>query len=210
MINEINEKNPQKRIINQTAEILKDGGIVIFPTDTVYSYGCDVSNKKAIDKLYHIKNISKSKPLSFLFSDISEISHYVRNVSNTAFKIMKSAVPGPYTFIFQASKLVPKMIINKQKTIGIRIPDNNIVLELVKALGNPILSTTVHDLAGNIIASPVKLEKLYSNQVESILDAGEKISEMSTVIDLSSGNAIVIREGKGKIFFDAEYKEVVK
>ncbi|HQK08294.1 MAG TPA: L-threonylcarbamoyladenylate synthase, partial [Spirochaetota bacterium] len=124
MIVLINETNPQKRFIKKAKEVLEEGGIVIFPTDTVYAYGCDINDKRAIKRLYQIKKIPVNKPLSFIFSDISEISKFVRNVSDSAFKIMKKAFPGPYTFIFQASKLVPKIAITNQKTIGVRIPDN--------------------------------------------------------------------------------------
>lgn len=204
MIVLINEINPQKRFIKKAKEILEEGGIIIFPTDTVYAYGCDINDKRAIERLYHIKRIPKNKPLSFIFSDISEISQYVRNVSDQAFKIMKKAFPGPYTFIFQASKLVPKIAITNQKTIGVRIPDNNIALELVQALGHPIMTASVSTKEGDYVIDPVDLDKEYRNAVDMILSCGPKASDPSTVVDFSGGDIRIIRKGKGKLFFIEE------
>ncbi|NMB64199.1 MAG: threonylcarbamoyl-AMP synthase [Spirochaetes bacterium] len=204
MIVLINESNPQKRFIKKAKEILEEGGIIIFPTDTVYAYGCDINDKRAIERLYHIKRIPKNKPLSFIFSDISEISQYVRNVSDQAFKIMKKAFPGPYTFIFQASKLVPKIAITNQKTIGVRIPDNNIALELVQALGHPIMTASVSTKEGDYVIDPVDLDKEYRNAVDMILSCGPKASDPSTVVDFSGGDIKIVRKGKGELFFIEE------
>lgn len=204
MIVLINEINPQKRFIKKAKEILEEGGIIIFPTDTVYAYGCDINDKRAIERLYHIKRIPKNKPLSFIFSDISEISQYVRNVSDQAFKIMKKAFPGPYTFIFQASKLVPKIAITNQKTIGVRIPDNNIALELVQALGYPIMTASVSTKEGDYVIDPVDLDKEYRNAVDMILSCGPKASDPSTVVDFSGGDIKIVRKGKGELFFIEE------
>ncbi|OHD63622.1 MAG: threonylcarbamoyl-AMP synthase, partial [Spirochaetes bacterium RBG_13_51_14] len=140
-------------------------------------------------------------PLSFIFSDISGISDYARNISDRAFTIMKKAFPGPYTLIFKATKLVPKVAITNQKTIGVRIPDNNIALDLVRALGRPIMSASVSTAGGEYIVEPQDLEKRYRNEVDLVIDAGPKISEPSTVIDLTEGNPVIIRQGKGEIFF---------
>ncbi|MGQ9843326.1 MAG: L-threonylcarbamoyladenylate synthase [Spirochaetota bacterium] len=204
MIVLINENNPQKRFIKKAKEILEEGGIIIFPTDTVYAYGCDINDKRAIERLYQIKRIPKNKPLSFIFSDISEISQYVRNVSDNAFKIMKKALPGPYTFIFQASKLVPKIAITNQKTIGVRIPDNHIALELEQALGHPIMTASVSTKEGDYIIDPMDLDKEYRNAVDMILSCGAKVSAPSTVIDFSGGDMTIIRKGKGELFFIKE------
>jgi tRNA threonylcarbamoyl adenosine modification protein (Sua5/YciO/YrdC/YwlC family) len=204
MIVLINENNPQKRFIKKAKEILEEGGIIIFPTDTVYAYGCDINDKRAIERLYHIKHIPKNKPLSFIFSDISEISQYVRNVSDQAFKIMKKAFPGPYTFIFQASKLVPKIAITNQKTIGVRIPDNNIALELVQALGHPIMTASVSTKEGDYVIDPVDLDKEYRNAVDMILSCGPKATDPSTVVDFSGGDIKIVRKGKGELFFIEE------
>lgn len=201
MIFVINETNPQPRLINKTKDILEDGGIIVFPTDTVYAYGCDIKNKRAIERIYHLKKMEKHKPLSFIFTDISEISNYARNVSDNAYKIMKKAFPGPYTFIFQASKLVPKMVFTNQKTVGARIPDNRIAIEIVKALGRPLLATSVSNPSGEYIIEPKDLEKNYRNQVDLVIDCGPKISSPSTIVDMTGDTFHIIREGKGEIFF---------
>jgi tRNA threonylcarbamoyl adenosine modification protein (Sua5/YciO/YrdC/YwlC family) len=201
MIFVINEKNPQQRLIQKVKECLEDGGIIVFPTDTVYAYGCDIKDKRAIERIYRLKKLDKRKPLSFIFTDISEIADYVRNVSDDAFKIMKKAFPGPYTFIFKASKLVPKIVMTNQKTIGVRIPDNNIALDIVRAFGRPILATSVFTLSGEYLIDPRELEKVYRNEVDIVIDAGPKIAEPSTVVDFSEDSIEIIREGKGKIFF---------
>jgi len=201
MIFIINEQNPQKRLIDKAVEVLREGGVIVYPTDTVYAYGCDINDKRAIEKIYWIKKIGRNKPLSFIFSDISEISDYVRNISDKAFKIMKRAFPGPYTLIFKATKLVPKVAITNQKTIGVRIPDDKIALALVRTLGRPIMSASVNTANGEYIVEPKDLEKIYRNEVDLVIDAGPKISEPSTIIDLTEGSPVVIREGKGEIFF---------
>jgi len=201
MIFIINEQNPQKRLIDKAVEVLREGGVIIYPTDTVYAYGCDINDKRAIEKIYWIKKIGRNKPLSFIFSDISEISDYVRNISDRAFKIMKRAFPGPYTLIFKATKLVPKVAITNQKTIGVRIPDDRIAMALVRTLGRPIMSASVNTANGEYIVEPKDLEKIYRNEVDLVIDAGPKISEPSTIIDLTEGVPVIIREGKGEIFF---------
>ena len=201
MIFVVHEQNPQKRLIDKAVEILKQGGVIIFPTDTVYAYGCDINDRRAIEKIYWIKQIGRNKPLSFIFSDISEISEYVRNISDRAFKIMKKALPGPYTLIFKATKLVPKIAITNQKTIGVRIPNNAIALALVRALGRPIMCASVNTTAGEYIVEPRDLEAIYRNEVDLVIDAGPRISEPSTVVDLTEGDPVIVREGKGEIFF---------
>lgn len=201
MIFVINEQNPQARLINKTKEILEEGGVIIFPTDTVYAYGCDIKDKRAIERIYRLKKMDKKKPLSFIFNDISEISEYVRNVSDEAFKIMKKALPGPYTFIFKASRLVPKIVVTNQKTIGVRIPDNNIAMEIVRALGRPILATSVYNLSGEYLIDPRELEKVYRNEVDLVIDAGPRPAEPSTIVDISDDKIEIIRIGKGEIFF---------
>jgi tRNA threonylcarbamoyl adenosine modification protein (Sua5/YciO/YrdC/YwlC family) len=197
----INEQNPQKRLIDKARDILDSGGVIVYPTDTVYALGCDLKNKNAIERIYRIKKIGHNKPLSFIFPEISWISEYVKNMSDNAFKIMKKTLPGPYTFIFQASKLIPKIALTNQKTIGVRIPDNNVSLELTRALGRPIISASVNTLEGEYIIEPDNLEKHIANEVDLIINSGPKVSEPSTVIDFSGDEPIIIREGKGKINF---------
>jgi len=198
---EIHELNPQKRLIEKACEVLQNGGIILYPTDTVYALGCDIRKKNAIEKIYRIKKIDKKKPLSIILSDISTISKYTKFVSNDAFKIMKKALPGPYTFIFKASKLVPELLITNQKTIGVRIPDNKIASELVKTLDSPILSTSVNTPEGDYVIDPDNLNKELENQIDLIINVGIKISNPSTVIDFSADNIDVIRKGKGDLFF---------
>jgi len=201
MIFVINEQNPQSRLVNKTVEILEEGGVIVFPTDTVYAYGCDIKDKRAIERIYRLKKMEKHKPLSFIFTEISEISDYARHISDDAYKIMKKAFPGPYTFIFKASKLVPKVVVTNQKTVGVRIPDNNIAIEIVKALGRPLLATSVSNISGDYIVEPKDLEKIYRNEVDLVIDCGPKISSPSTVVDMTEETFRVLREGKGEIFF---------
>jgi tRNA threonylcarbamoyl adenosine modification protein (Sua5/YciO/YrdC/YwlC family) len=204
MIFVINEQNPQKRLIQKAKEMLEQGGVIIYPTDTVYAYGCDINDKRAIERIYRIKKIARNKPLSFIFSEVAEIHEYVRNISDVAFKIMKKALPGPYTFIFKASKMVPRIAITNQKTIGIRIPDNNVALDLVRALGRPIMSASVSMSSGDYIIEPGDLEKVSRNEVDLVIDCGPKISHPSTVIDFSEGKVSIVRRGKGELFFVEE------
>lgn len=201
MIFVINEDNPQKRFIEKARAILEDGGIIIFPTDTVYAYGCDIKDKRAIERIYRLKKMDRKKPISFIFSGLSEISAYTRNISDEHFKIMKKALPGPYTFIHNASKLVPGIVVTNQKTIGVRIPDHNIPLDLVRALGRPILATSINTSEGEYLINPCDLEKVCRNEVDLVLDAGPKVSSPSTVVDMSKGGLDIIREGKGELFF---------
>jgi tRNA threonylcarbamoyl adenosine modification protein (Sua5/YciO/YrdC/YwlC family) len=201
MILAIHDKNPQQRLVDQACQVLDKGGIIIYPTDTVYAYGCDIRHKSAIEKVYRIKKIDKKKPLSFVFQDISSISDYAKNVSNEAFKIMKRALPGPYTFIFSATKLVPAIVSTNQKTVGVRIPDNNIARALVMTLGRPILSASVNNVDGEYIIDPGELAKVYKNEVDLIIDSGPIVSDPSTVVDLSGAHPEIIRRGKGEIFF---------
>lgn len=201
MVIEINKDNPQKRLITKVVSILKEGGIIIYPTDTVYAYGCDINNKKAIEKIYWLKKVPKHKPLTFIFADFSEISHYARNISKQAFKIMKKVLPGPFTFIFKATKLVPKIAISNQKTIGIRMPDNNIALDIVHELGRPIMSASVSNLEGEYIMNINDLDLVLQNEVDLIIDFGPMVPDPSTIIDFTGNEPLLVREGKGQLNF---------
>lgn len=201
MVLQIHRVNPQQRLIDMACRTLEEGGIIIYPTDTVYAYGCDIRNPNAIEKVYRIKKIDKKKPLSFVFPDISTISEYAKNVSNEAFKVMKKALPGPYTFIFTATKLVPRIMSRNQKTVGVRVPDDKIALALVKTLGRPILSASVNTAEGDYIVNPSDLDKATINEVSSIIDVGPIISSPSTIIDFSGRVPEIVRNGKGEIFF---------
>lgn len=201
MIFVVNEQNPQKRFIQKASDILKEGGVIIYPTDTVYAYGCDIQDKRAIERIYRLKKIHRNKPLSFIFSDISEMHQYVRNVSDNAFKIMRKTLPGPYTYIFKASKLVPRIATTNQKTIGVRIPASNIALELERTLGRPIMSASVNTASGDYMVDPDKLEKQFRNEVDLVLSIGPQKSEVSTMVDFSEGDVTILRKGKGELFF---------
>jgi tRNA threonylcarbamoyl adenosine modification protein (Sua5/YciO/YrdC/YwlC family) len=196
---QINNENPQKRFITKAAEVLESGGVILYPTDTVYAFGCDIAEKGAIERIYRIRHIEHSKPLSFIFSDISQISTYVRNMSDAAYKVMKRVLPGPYTFIFEASKLVPKFVLTKQKTVGVRIPDHPVCREIVRQLGRPVISASARGPENEFILEPGDIERVYLNQLDLVLDCGRIRPEPSTVVDFSEGKGIIIRQGKGQI-----------
>ncbi len=198
MILEIDPERPKLRKIRQVVQAVKDGELVVYPTDTCYGIGCDIFNKKAIEKVYRLKNIPKTTPFSFVCYDLSDISHYAR-VSDQAYRILKKFLPGPYTFILEGSRNVPKMMLTKRKTVGIRIPDHPICLAIVKELGHPLISTSATDPEGNIIADPREAAKLYGKQVAIVVDSGIIMPEPSSVISLVEDEPIVIRRGKGDV-----------
>jgi tRNA threonylcarbamoyl adenosine modification protein (Sua5/YciO/YrdC/YwlC family) len=194
----INTQNPQMRLIKKAVDILRDGGVIIYPTDTVYGLGCDLSNKKGIEKIYEIKKRNKKQPLSFICSDLKHISQYAK-VTDYAYKTMKRLLPGSYTFILEASRLVPKIILPKRPTTGIRVPDNNICLALVRELGQPIISTSVKTAEGEDMGNPYIIEEYWGKLVDLIIDGGNIIPEPSSVISLVDDNIEVLRIGKGDV-----------
>ena len=194
----INGQNPQMRLIKKAVEVLRDGGIIIYPTDTVYGLGCDLSNKKGIEKIYEIKRRNKKQPLSFICSDLKHISQYAK-VTDYAYKTMKRLLPGSYTFILEASRLVPKIILPKRPTTGIRVPDNNICLAMVRELGQPIISTSVKTAEGEDLGNPYIIEEYWGKLVDLIIDGGNIIPEPSSVISLIDDNIEILRVGKGDV-----------
>ena len=198
----IHPENPQQRLIDEVVDILKSGGIIIYPTDTVYGIGCDIYNSKAIDRLCRIKGVKAEKTkFSFVCSDISNISNYARNISTPAFKLMKKTLPGPITFILNASREVPKILQKKKKTVGIRIPDNNIVRMIVEELGNPIITTSLK-IDDDILEYPTDPELIFEEfekNVNIVIDGGYGGIEPSTVVDCTENEPIIIREGLGGI-----------
>lgn len=199
MLLEIEPERPKLRKIRQVVQAIKDGELVVYPTDTCYGIGCDIFNKKAIEKVYRLKNIPKTTPFSFVCYDLSDISRYAR-VSDQAYRILKKFLPGPYTFILEGSRNVPKMMLTKRKTVGIRIPDHPICLAIVKELGNPLISTSATDPKGNIIADPREAAKIYGKQVAIVVDSGIIMPEPSSVISLvEEDEPEVIRCGKGDV-----------
>ncbi len=198
MLIEINSKNPQQRLITKVVEVIKRGGIIAYPTDTYYGIGCDIMNKKAIEKIYLLKQRDKIKPFSFLCSDLKNISHYAK-VSNYAYKTMKRLLPGPYTFVLEGSKLVPKIMLTKRKTAGIRVPDNSICLELVKMLGNPIIRTSASMPDGTLFFDPSLIHDYFQSRIDIVIDGGSVPGYPSSVISLINDIPEVIREGRGDV-----------
>jgi tRNA threonylcarbamoyl adenosine modification protein (Sua5/YciO/YrdC/YwlC family) len=194
----INSQNPQMRLIRKAVDILLQGGIIIYPTDTVYGLGCDLSNKKGIERIYELKRRNRKQPLSFICSDLKHISQYAK-VTDYAYKTMKRLLPGPYTFILKASRLVPKIILPKRSTTGIRVPDNQICLDLIKELGQPIISTSVKTADGEDLGTPYEIEERFGRMVDLIIDGGIIIPEPSSVISLVDDNIEIIRNGKGDV-----------
>ncbi len=200
MLVKIYPENPNSKEIDRVTNILKDGGIIIYPTDTVYAIGCDALNVRAVERICRIKNINPPKAnLSIICYDLSNLSQYVK-VSNSHFKLMKKNLPGPFTFILPTNSNLPKIYKNR-KTVGIRVPDNNIIREIVRVLGNPVLTTSVRD-EDEILeytTDPELIAEKYKNEVNLIIDGGYGGIEASTIIDCSNEIPVIIREGKGKL-----------
>lgn len=195
MILEIDPLRPNPRKIARMVEALKKGEVVIYPTDTCYGMGADIFNKKALERIYQIKGIPKTRPFSFVCADLSDISRYAR-VTDFAYRVLKRYLPGPYTFILEGSRQVPKMMLTKRKTVGIRIPDHPVCLEMVKLLGNPVISTTA-SMADEIFSDPREMAQRFGKQVAVIADCGIILPEPSSVISLVNDEPEVLREGKG-------------
>ncbi|MDA0176264.1 MULTISPECIES: L-threonylcarbamoyladenylate synthase [Mesoflavibacter] len=197
----IYEENPNPKAIKQVVEVLKKGGLVIYPTDTVYGLGCDITNTKALEKIARIKGVKLEKAnFSFICHDLSNLSDYVKQIDTKTFKILKRALPGPYTFILPGSKTLPAAF-KKKKEVGIRVPNNNIALDIVKALGNPIVSTSIRD-EDEIIeytTDPELIHEKWDNLVDLVIDGGYGDNQASTVIDLSQDEPLIVREGKGSL-----------
>ncbi|MCD2259533.1 L-threonylcarbamoyladenylate synthase [Psychroserpens luteolus] len=197
----IYEDNPNPKEIMKVIDVLKRGGLIIYPTDTVYGLGCDITNIKALEKIARIKGVKLEKSnFSFICEDLSNLSDYVKQIDTTTFKILKRALPGPYTFILPGSKSLPNPF-KKKKTVGIRVPDNNIALEIVRQLGNPIISTSIRDedYVIEYTTDPELILEKWDNLVDIVIDGGYGGNEASTVIDLSQDEPLIIREGKGSL-----------
>ena len=197
----IHENNPNEVAIKKVVEVLKNGGLVIYPTDTVYGLGCDITNSKALERIAKIKGVKLEKAnFSFVCSDLSHISDYIKQIDTITFKILKRALPGPYTFILPGNNNLPKEF-KKKTTVGIRVPDNAIALEIVRQLGNPIVSTSIHDEDEVLEYStdPELIFEKWQNLVNIVIDGGYGDNIGSTIIDLSGFEPVVIREGKGNL-----------
>jgi tRNA threonylcarbamoyl adenosine modification protein (Sua5/YciO/YrdC/YwlC family) len=197
----IYEDNPNEAAIKKVVDVLRNGGLVIYPTDTVYGIGCDITNSRALEKLAKIKGVKLEKAnFSFVCSSLSNISDYVKQIDTATFKILKRALPGPYTFILPGNNDLPKDF-RKKKTVGIRVPDNNIAIQIVEMLGNPIVSSSIHDEDEVIEYStdPELIFEKWQNQVDLVIDGGYGENIASTIIDLTGHEPIIIREGKGDV-----------
>lgn len=211
MIIEMNAEHPQPRKIDQVVELLKGGAIIAYPTDTVYGIGCDIFNAAAVKRLHQlvaeIKSSPDHTPLSFICEDLSNISEYAL-ISDYAYRTMRRMLPGPYTFVLEAKKLVPKVMLKKRKTVGIRVPEANIPMEIVRRLGNPIATTSATQADGELIPDPWTIQDLYGHAIDAVIDGGYLFPEPSTVIDFSTEYPTLIRQGKGELL-DVEYVELL-
>lgn len=193
----INAINPQARLIKKVAALLSDGGVIAYPTDTIYGIGCDIFNKRAVERICQLKGRDKKKPLSFVCSDLSDISRYAK-VSNYAYRIMKRLLPGPYTFVLESSSQVPRMLTQKRKTVGIRVPDNEIALSIVRELGNPIISTSANISGEDVISDPYEIDRLLGRNLDMVVDGGILSGNPSTVVDLTGDTPLILRKGAGE------------
>lgn len=204
MLKKIYEANPNPRDIDRVVEILRQGGIVIYPTDTVYGIGCDIHNKEAVTRVAQLKHITLEKAnFSIICSDFSHLADYARNIDNATFRLMKRLLPGPYTFILPASNKVPRFFTSRKKTIGIRIPNNRIILEIVKTLGNPVLTTSVFSEQDDPreLTDPELIYEKFKHTVDMVIDGGPGGWQLSTVLDCTVWPPEVIREGAGDVSF---------
>lgn len=202
MLVKIYPENPNPKAIKTVVDCLNDGGVIIFPTDTVYALGCDMFKSRAVDRVARIKGVKKDKAnFSFLCHDLSHLSDFTKPLTNDVFKLMKSTLPGPFTFILEANNTVPKILHRKKKTVGIRVPDNEITRELIRQLGNPIMSTSIHDEDEVLeyTTDPELIHEKFENLVDIVVDGGYGDNEPSTIIDCTGHEIEIVREGKGKL-----------
>lgn len=198
MLININPQNPQPRLIRKVVETLRAGGIVVYPTDTYYGIGCDLMNPRAIERVYQLKRRDKSKPFSFICSDLTNISQYAK-VSNYAYRTMKRLLPGPYTFILEGSKLVPRIMLTKRRTAGIRVPDNAICLALVRELGHPIITTSATTVEGESFHDASLIHDHFGSQVDFVIDGSPVSGEPSSIVALIGDSPQIIRRGAGDV-----------
>jgi len=202
MLIHIHPQNPQMRLIKQVVECIKDGGIVVYPTDTIYGLGCDIAQQKAVERICRIKKIEPQKAqLSFVCYDLSDLSHYAKQLPTSVYRLLKQHLPGPYTFILEASKQVPKILKTKKDTVGIRVPDNIIARCIVHELGNPILSASLPGDQVEEYTDPETINEHFSKEVDIIIDGGIGGTKPSTIIDLTGEEPIVTRQGAGEWTF---------
>ncbi len=198
MLIAINPDNPQQRLISQVAEVLEQGGVIAYPTDTTYGIGCSIFSKKGVERIYQIKQRERKKPFSFICPTLSEVARYAK-VSNYAFKLLKRLLPGPYTFVLEASSVVPDLLQTRQKTVGIRMPDNAICLALVTALGHPIVTTSANISGEEPIGDPREVFRTMGKQLDMVVDGGVLPPDVSSVVSLLGDSPEVLRRGVGDV-----------
>ncbi|MBD3853566.1 MAG: threonylcarbamoyl-AMP synthase [Acidobacteria bacterium] len=199
MILEIDPVEPEPWLLARAAQVLRGGGIVVMPTDTVYGLTCGITHHDAIRRIYRLKDMDPKKPLSVLVSDMSMVGRFAKGVSTPAYRLLKRVLPGPYTFIFEASPEVPKIMLRKRRTIGIRMPDNPIALALLEEMGEPLLSSSIRDPEHDFVNNPDEIERSLGSDVEMVIDGGILLPVPSTVVDLSNDEPVLIRDGKGDV-----------
>lgn len=200
----IHPLNPEPRKISKVVEMLQQGGVIIYPTDTIYGIGCDLMNKRAVERLCQIENIRPQKMnLSFICNDLSHIAEYVKRIDTPAFKILKKLLPGPFTFIFDSNSNVPKILGVNKKTVGIRIPNHAIPVEIVKLLGNPLITSSIKDddLIKEYTTDPEEIYEDFKNKVDLVISGGQGGNVPSTIIDFSSGEPVLVRQGLGEFVY---------
>ncbi|HAD03271.1 MAG: threonylcarbamoyl-AMP synthase [Desulfuromonadales bacterium GWD2_61_12] len=197
MILSINPFNPQPRLISRVVECLKQGGVIAYPTDTTYGIGCDIFNRKGVRQIFQLKQRDARKPFSFICTDLSDVATYAQ-VSNFAFKTMKRQLPGPYTFVLEATRIVPDLLITKQKTVGVRIPDNPIAMAIVRELGHPLVTTSANLSGEEPSHDPQVIEERFGHMLDLVIDGGILLGEPSTVISLIDDRLEVLRQGSGE------------
>jgi tRNA threonylcarbamoyl adenosine modification protein (Sua5/YciO/YrdC/YwlC family) len=198
MILQVNPVHPQPRHIGRVVDALRADGVIVYPTDTVYGLGCDIRSKKALDRVRRIKRMDNKRPLSFVFADLKTISQYAQ-VSDNNYKILRRYLPGAYTFVLKATRLVPRIVLTKRNEVGIRIPDNRICQALVTELGNPILSSSVRMPDEQLLDDPREIDSMYKGQVDLVVDGGVFLPEPSSIISLLDDEPQVLRAGKGDV-----------
>ncbi len=202
MLLKVHPENPSQRQILKACEILQRGGVIVYPTDSVYAFGCDIYNSRAVNRIARLKGIRlEQADFSFIFCDLSQLSDYTRPVSNSVFKLMKAYLPGPYTFILPAKNNIPRIFHSRKKTIGIRIPGNNIPLEIVRELGHPIMTTSIHDedMLIEYTTDPDLIWEKFKDQVDAVVNGGYGHNVPSTVIDCTNEEPVLLRQGIGPV-----------
>jgi tRNA threonylcarbamoyl adenosine modification protein (Sua5/YciO/YrdC/YwlC family) len=199
---EVDPVHPQPRTIERAAKVLEDGGLIAYPTDTYYGIGCDLNSKKAIDRLYGVKNRDRKKPLAILCPDLSDVAKYAK-VSNFAYRFMRQLTPGPFTFVLEATKLVPDMMQSKQKQVGIRVPQAPLMLAIAAKLGRPIVTTSATDMDGAVLTDAKAIKEALGQRLDLILDGGLQPDEPSTIVSLLDDQIEVLRQGKGILVMES-------